>query len=99
MKRKRRISRMPNSEVDNYVDPNTSPSSPPTNVDAGDYWRWQAQANAVMRLRAEFRAVQAELRQLEPEHERATRELFAKYQINPQRDSIDAETLKIMRGR
>ncbi len=69
----------------------------PDTVGEADYWRWQAQANAVMRIRAELAKAEADLRVLEPEHQRATQAFFAKYGIKPG-DQINSDTLKITRG-
>lgn len=71
--------------------------TPPEVVDGAEFWRLQAQGNALEARRQEARAAQAEIRQLEREHQEAVRAMHAKYHLG-EGDSINPETLAITRG-
>lgn len=68
----------------------------PEIVDAADFWRLQAQVGELSRLREQLRAVQAEIRVLEPECVKATGTFNEKYRLLDG-DQIETSTMKIVR--
>lgn len=74
-----------------------APPAPPDVVDGAEFWRLQAQGNALEARRQEARAAQAEIRQLEKEHADAWGALRAKYGL-ADGDNINPESLAITRA-
>lgn len=68
----------------------------PAEVDAAEFWRLQAQGNALEQRRQELRAVQAELRELDRKHGEDVRAFHVRYALG-RGDTIDADTMKISR--